>query len=162
MATGFYLPDGRDFSSVFTAGNAGLNTGFKTANGTDIGNQFVAGNSGIATNYIPIGGGDLGSKLGVTKSYSQVLINEAVSTTKTFNINKYVSSIEYSGIIQSLISTSYMEIFIDNDKVAKVIEESVKSLAVNKYVSTIEVAQSDPDADHRNYIKYLKIYGSYI
>lgn len=38
MATGFYLPDGRDFSSVFTAGNAGLNTGFKTANGTDIGN----------------------------------------------------------------------------------------------------------------------------
>lgn len=59
MATGFYLPDGRDFSSVFTSGNAGLNTGFKTANGTDIGNQFVAGNSGITTNYIPIGGGIL-------------------------------------------------------------------------------------------------------
>ena len=32
MATGFYLPDGRDFSSVFTAGNASLNTELKVKN----------------------------------------------------------------------------------------------------------------------------------
>ena len=111
---------------------------------------------------IYLSGGDLGNKLGITVNYEQVLINEVVGITKTFNINKYVSSIEYSGIAPGFVPASYMEIFIDNVKVAIVRETSVKSLAVNKYVSTIKVAQSDTDADYRGSIKYLKIYGSYI
>ena len=32
MATGFYLPNRRDFSSVFTADNASLNTKLKVKN----------------------------------------------------------------------------------------------------------------------------------
>lgn len=104
MATGFYLPDGRDFSSVFTSGNAGLNTGFKTANGTDIGNQFVAGNSGITTNYIPIGGGDLGSKLGYIRTVNLITSTLSCGTdtsyiadksqrTHTFNFNVNLNTI---------------------------------------------------------------------
>ena len=69
MATGFYVPDGRDFSSIFTAGNAGFTSGFKQANGQDLGNIFVGGNSGVATKYFNVNT-DMGNKLGATFAWS--------------------------------------------------------------------------------------------
>lgn len=107
MATGFYLPDGRDFSSVFAAGNAGLNTGFKTANGTDIGNQFVAGNSGIATNYIPIGGGDLGSKLGGYRRTVNLITSPLVLNTKTSDAAQRTHTFTYN-VGLNLVTSIYL------------------------------------------------------
>lgn len=66
MATGFYIPDGRDFSSIFTAGNAGFTSGFKQANGQDLGNLFQAGNLNLVTGYKVSNNIDMGNKLGVT------------------------------------------------------------------------------------------------
>lgn len=76
MTTGFLLPDGRDFSSVFSAGDAGLTTGFSTAYGTDLGRQFVAGNSGVVTGYKDRSGIDLGSRFGIRTSWTNPHITE--------------------------------------------------------------------------------------
>lgn len=70
MATGFYVPDGRDFSSIFTAGNAGFTSGFKQANGQDLGNIFQAGNLNLATGYKISDNTDMGNKLGATVAWS--------------------------------------------------------------------------------------------
>ena len=70
MATGFYIPDGRDFSSVFTAGNAGFTSGFKQADGQDLGNIFQAGNLNLATGYKVSDNTDMGNKLGATVAWS--------------------------------------------------------------------------------------------
>ena len=156
MATGFYLPDGRDFSSVFTAGNAGLNTGFKIANGADIGNQFVAGNSGIATNYIPIGGGDLGSKLGVTKSYSQVLINSNTTKDQSWTINKYITHFitTYRPVMGAI------GVYLDNVLYTHSKGGDNLTVTVNKYVSIVSIKQRYDEG--LGVMSYLAIYGTYI
>lgn len=71
MATGYKLADGRDFSDVFTAGDAGLVTGYCTSGGTDVGRQFMSGSSGIVTGYKNPAGIDLGSLLGYDEYLSQ-------------------------------------------------------------------------------------------
>ena len=70
MATGFYVPDGRDFSSIFTAGNAGFTSGFKQADGQDLGNLFQAGNLNLVTGYKISNNIDMGNKLGATVAWS--------------------------------------------------------------------------------------------
>jgi len=153
MATGFYLPDGRDFSSVFTSGNAGLNTGFKTANGTDIGNQFVAGNSGITTNYISIGGGDLGSKLGIAQYSTQILVNSRQYSRKEWTINKFITSITYNSTNDSGLSEPYL--YIDNNQYGSTNGVN-KTITINRQVATITyVCRSS--GDYQGYITYLAI-----
>lgn len=106
MATGFYIPDGRDFSSIFTAGNAGFTSGFKQANGQDLGNIFQAGNLNLATGYKISNNTDMGNKLGVTVAWSnnantcQVLTKEG-GTEVTNTILKNAAL----GIYSNYVST---------------------------------------------------------
>lgn len=76
MATGFQIPDGRDLSDIFSAGDAGLTTGFQTSNGIDVGRQFMGGSTGIATGFQDPSGIDLGSRFGndpwVSQGYTPV------------------------------------------------------------------------------------------
>lgn len=92
MATGFYIPDGRDFSSIFTAGNAGFTSGFKQADGQDLGNIFQAGNLNLVTGYKISDNTDMGNKLGATVAWGnntntcQVLKNEGGTEVTNTNL----------------------------------------------------------------------------
>ena len=66
MATNFYVPDGRDFSSIFTGGNAGITTNCRNPAGQDLGNIFIGGNAGVNTCFKRSDGTDLGNLLGTT------------------------------------------------------------------------------------------------
>ena len=65
MATGYKLPDGRDFDDVFPVISGGGQTvGYKLSNGSDLGARYPAGNSGITTGYRNSSGVDLGALFG--------------------------------------------------------------------------------------------------
>lgn len=108
MATGFYVPDGRDFSSIFTAGNAGFTSGFKQANGQDLGNIFQAGNLNLVTGYKISNNIDMGNKLGATVAWSnnantcQVLDKEDGTEVTNTNLKNAALGI-YSSYTDSFI-----------------------------------------------------------
>lgn len=165
MATGFYVPDGRDFSSIFTAGNAGFTSGFKQANGQDLGNIFVGGNSGVATKYFNVNT-DMGNKLGVTKSYSQVLFDTYEQVTKDYlwTINKTISKIEYlfwtnHGASLAITINDHTRL---NTSMSKTGNETHLFLTINQYVTTLELLYYQDSEGYYPYIRYLKLYGTYI
>jgi hypothetical protein len=95
MTTGYKLPDGKDFSKVFVAGNAGIVTGYKTSEGKDLGSIFKKGNSGISTGFKNGSGADLGSLLGNTYdkvSYKRDIDDLGVyyGNSACVNVGKYL------------------------------------------------------------------------
>ena len=166
MATGFYIPDGRDFSSIFTAGNAGFTSGFKQANGQDLGNIFVGGNSGVATKYFNVNT-DMGNKLGITKSYEQVLINtrKQLLDITTYTINKTISKIEYTFISSSSASISLIinnSVKLKTTMVNPTLSNKRYFVDVNQYVTTLKVVPYEDSDGYYPMVDYLKLYGSYI
>lgn len=91
MATNFYIPDGRDFSSIFTGGNAGISTGFRDPNGTDLGNMFISGNAGVNTCFKRSDNTDLGNLLG-TQVYENITLEKSVKepTILSHSFGRYV------------------------------------------------------------------------
>lgn len=103
MATGFYIPDGRDFSSIFTAGNAGFTSGFKQANGQDLGNIFVGGNSGVATKYFNVNT-DMGNKLGIARTVNLITSKVGPSYGLENNDDKWSKTFTYTTGLNRIIS----------------------------------------------------------
>ena len=98
MSTGFFIPDGRDFSSVFPSGNSGQATGFYNPSGQDLGYIFAGGNSGITTGFKRSNGGDVGRVLGIVRNVNQVVCNSTWSSTQGWGNNTVSKTYNYSAM----------------------------------------------------------------
>lgn len=105
MATRYFLPDGRDFESVFASGNSGINTGFFNAAGDDLGSLFMGGGSDEKAGIYNSSGQDIGKLFRLKGDYDQkilTMMDNAYGWTRyTINLQSnswyYDPSSEYSG-----------------------------------------------------------------
>ena len=88
MATNFYVPDGRDFSSIFTGGNAGITTNCRNPAGQDLGNIFIGGNAGVNTCFKRSDGTDLGNLLG-TQVYGEITFTHTYVQSSYFSFGQF-------------------------------------------------------------------------
>ena len=135
MATGFYVPDGRDFSSIFTAGNAGFTSGFKQADGQDLGNIFQAGNLNLVTGYKISDNTDMGNKLGAAVAWGnnantcQVLNKKGGTEITNTNLKNAALG------IYSSYTDGYIEFFLSFYRTVVITSvRLITSLAVCKHV----------------------------
>lgn len=59
MTSRLYMPDGRDFDSVFAHGKSGYETGYYTLAGDDVGSLFAGGGSDEESTYYDPSGRDI-------------------------------------------------------------------------------------------------------
>ena len=104
---------------------------------------------------IYLSGGDLGSKLGVAKSYSQVLANSRVYNNKTWTINKYVTYLKHN-------IGGFSNLYVDGKSIVTINDGKTKTVTINAYVSTINyIYATNPDFPPGD-LSYLEIFGTYI
>ena len=91
----FYLADGRDFDSIFSDGNAGIDVQKYNSAGQNLGNIYMSGNVGITTHHQRSDGTDCGNLFG------KILYNQKLTLNSDYTFSKEVTVTAITGINSS-------------------------------------------------------------
>lgn len=87
----FYLADGRDFDSIFSNGNAGIDVQKYNSAGQNLGNIYMGGNVGITTHHQRSDGTDCGNLFG------KILYNQKLTLNSDYTFSKKVTVTAITG-----------------------------------------------------------------